>query len=392
MGKDPPAAGWQGLDFGWSERQEELYESIHAFARDRLGALLRQRESGAFPREAWDEMGQFGLLGLSVPAEYGGLDLDAVTTARCVEALGRGCPSTGLVFSAAAHLFAAVMPIVEHGSDAQKAALLPALASGRRIAANAITEAEAGSDVFALRARAIDDGDEIVLDGAKSYVTNGPVADVFVFYATRDPAHGFMGVGAFVIERDTPGLVVGERFATAGLRDSPISSIYCESCRVPQTARLGRAGQGAEVFTGSMLWERACLFAAYLGVMDRQLDAVVDYARQRRQFKRPIGKHQAVAHRIADMKLRLEAARLLLYRACWARDRGERAVMEIALAKLAVSEAAIHSALDAIQIHGGIGYTAESGVADALLDAIPSTIFSGTSEVQRNLVARELGL
>ncbi|MEM6931556.1 MAG: acyl-CoA dehydrogenase family protein, partial [Myxococcota bacterium] len=337
-------------------------------------------------------MGDFGLLGLSVPTEHGGLGLDAVTTARCVEALGRGCPSTGLVFSAAAHLFAAVMPIVEHGSDGQKAELLPRLASGECIAANAITEAEAGSDVFALRSTARTEGDGVVIDGAKSYVTNGPVADLYVFYATSDPSHGFMGVSAFAIPRDTPGLVVGKRFAKAGLHDSPISSIYCESCRVPETARIGRKGQGAKVFTDSMLWERACLFAAYLGVMERQLDATVAYAQQRRQFKRPIGKHQAVAHRIADMKLRLEAARLLLYRACWARDSGQTAVMEVALAKLAISEGAVQSALDAIQVHGGIGYTAESGVAEALLDAIPSTIFSGTSEVQRNLVARELGL
>ncbi|MBX2798082.1 MAG: acyl-CoA dehydrogenase family protein [Myxococcales bacterium] len=378
------------MDFSWSEQQRDLYASTLDFARSELRA---SPEVGAdFPRESWRRLGEMGLLGLCVPEDYGGMGLDAVTTARCVEALGRGCTDTGLVFSAAAHLFAAVMPIVEHGSEELKRRLLPKLASGEWIAANAITEAEAGSDVFALKATARPDGEHVVIDGAKSYVTNGPVADVFVFYATRDPAQGFMGVSAFVVHRDTPGLQVGRPIATMGLDSSPISSVYCEGCRVPLADRLGGDGRGAEVFTGSMLWERACLFAAYVGAMDRQLDEVVAHAQQRKQSRKPIGKHQAVSHRIADMLLRLEAARLLLYRACWSRDQGEAAVLEVALAKLAVSEAAVQSALDAIQIHGGMGYAREAGVERALRDAVPGTIFSGTSEVQRNLVARELGL
>lgn len=380
------------MNFSWSEQQEELYSSTLEFARSSLLDRSAGPESSTFPRDAWHRMGDVGLLGLSVPEAFGGMGLDSLTTARCVEALGRGSRDTGLVFSAAAHLFAGVMPIAEHGSDALRTELLPDLTSGARIAANAITEAEAGSDVFSLRTTARREGDVFVLDGVKSYVTNGPVADVFVVYATSNPSHGFMGVTAFAVDRDTPGLTVGQPFEKMGLHTSPISSVYLEACRIPAERCIGAVGRGAAVFTGSMLWERACLFAAYLGSMERRLEETIDYAKRRRQFGKALGKHQAVAHRIADMKLRLESSRMMLYRACWNRDQGRQCVMGVALAKLAVSEAAIASALDAIQVHGGMGYATEAGIEVGLRDAIGSTIFSGTSEIQRNLIARELGL
>jgi L-prolyl-PCP dehydrogenase len=373
------------MEFGWSEAQNDLYERTLAFARTQMNA---REEWGA----AWRRAGEFGLLGLSVPERHRGLGLDSLTTARAIEAFGRGCRDGGLVFSAAAHLFACAMPIVLHGDDALKARVLPRLASGEWVGANAITEAEAGSDVTALKTTATRDGSGYVLDGAKSYVTNGPRADVILVYAKTAPSDGYLGVTAFIVERGAVGLRVGEPFAKMGLESSPISSIYLDGCRVPAANRLGQEGEGAAIFAASMAWERSCLFAAYVGSMEWQLDECVAFAGQRRQFRRPIGKHQAIAHRIADMKLRLEGARLLLYRACWLRDRGHEATLEVALAKLAVSEAAIQSGLDAIQIHGGLGYMVESGVERALRDAVPATIFSGTSEIQRDLVARGLGL
>jgi alkylation response protein AidB-like acyl-CoA dehydrogenase len=245
---------------------------------------------------------------------------------------------------------------------------------------------------FALKSRAARDGDHYLLDGEKSYVTNAPVADVFVVYASTDPSAGYLGLSAFAVERGAPGLTVGAPFAKMGLTTSPIATIYLDQCRVPSGNRLGAEGAGAAAFTASMQWERACLFAGYLGSMQRQLERCAAYAAERRQFRRPIGKNQAVSHRIADMKLRLDAARLLLYRACWQHAQGGDASLEIALSKIAVSEAAIQAGLDAIHIHGGGGFMSETGIERALRDAIPSTIFSGTSEIQRDLVAARLVL
>ena len=381
------------MDFGWTAKEQELHDSIVSFARARLnqGVIEREREH-RFAREEWRLCGEFGLLGLSLPQEYGGLGLSALATARMIEAFGYGCEDAGLVFSAAAHLFACAMPIALHGREDARGRMLPRLANGTWIGANAITEAEAGSDAFALKTMAVRDGDVFVISGEKNYVTNGPVADVMVVYAITDPSHGYLGVSAFAVERATPGLSVGKPFSKMGLTTSPICSIYLDGCRVPAEHMLGDEGQGASVFADSMRWERACLFGSYIGSMDRQLARTIGYAKERRQFKKPIGKHQAIAHRIANMKLRLEAARLLLYRACWELDQGGDPTLAVSLAKLATSEAAIESSLDAIHIHGGAGVMTETGVERALRDAVPSTLFSGTSEIQRDLIARRLGL
>ena len=381
------------MDFGLTPEQQQLRDTIAAIARREVthDVIAHDREH-RFPRDAWGRLAAHGLAGLSVPSRWGGLGLDAVSTAVAFEALGEGCADMGLVFSTGAHLFAVAMPIAEGGDDLVRDRFLPGLAAGTTIGANAITEAEAGSDVFALRTRAVRDGEDYVLDGVKSYVTNGPVADVFLVYATVNPAWGMLGVTGFVVPRDTPGLVIGQPFEKMGLCTSPISSIYLDGCRVPATFRLGEEGDGASLFTRSMHWERACLFAGYVGAMQRQLGLAVEQARTRKQFKQPIGKQQAIRHRIVDMRLRLDAARLLLHRACWLRDQGHDATAEVSLAKIAISEAAVQSGLDLLQIFGGIGFSVEAGVERALRDALPSTIFSGTSEMQREIVARELGL
>lgn len=378
------------MEFGWSSTQQELYDRAVAFARDRLQPAAG--DGSAFVRDAWKLCGDFGLLGASVPERYGGLGLDALSTARLVEAFGRGCEDQGLLFSACAHLFACLMPIAERGEEPLKQRILPKLCSGEWIAANAITEAGAGSDVHALKTRAVRDGDRYRITGEKSYVTNGPVAEVFLVYASTAPENGYLGLTAFVVDRETPGLSVGKPFSKLGLRSSPISAVYLDDCVVPAAQRVGPEGAGAEVFRGSMHWERTCLFAGYVGGMERLLERTVQFARERKQFRKPIGRNQAISHRLADMKLRLESARLLLYRACWLMDQGQEAHIEVALAKIAISEAAVQAGIDAIQIHGGLGFMTETGIERALRDAVPSTIFSGTSEIQRDLVASRLGL
>lgn len=379
------------MDFGWTAEQQTRYDRALEFARTRLGKAAG--EGDAFPRDRWRALGEFGFLGLSAPVQHGGLGLGALETAHLAEALGRGCEDTGLVFSAFAHLFACVMPIAEHGSEALRAELLPRLCSGEWVGANAITEPEAGSDVHALKTRAVvgpDGGYE--LTGQKSYVTNGPEADVLLTYAVTNPKHGFMGLSAFAVLRGDAGVTLGKAFKKLGLETSPIAPVFYDAVRVPAARLVGAPGAGAKIFKSSMHWERACLFAAYVGVMERGLELTVKYARERRQFDRAIGKNQAISHRLADMKLRLEAARMLLYRACWMADQGQDASQAIAIAKVAISEWAVQSGLDCIQIHGGLGVISESGIDRLLRDAVPSTLFSGTSEIQRDLIARGLGL
>ena len=373
------------MDFAWSAEQQDLYDRAHRFAREGWGR-------GVDRDARWRLAGEFGLLGLCAPVAHGGMALDAVTTARVVEAVGRGSSDLGLLFSACAHLFAAVMPVATHGSEALRGEFVPRMCAGQWVGANAITESEAGSDVFAMKTRAARDGAAYRLDGAKSFVTNGPRADVVVTYAVTDPAHGYLGVSAFAVPRGTPGMTFGAPFHTTGLAGATMCPVYFEDSRVPAELRLGREGDGAAIFRASMAWERACLLAMYLGAMERQLDDVLAHVTRRRQFGKALGRHQAVAHRVADMKVRLESARWLLYRACWMKDAGLDASTAIAMAKLAVSEAAVASGLDAIRLFGGAGVVEGASLVTALADAVPALSFSGTSEIQRDLIARGMGL
>ncbi len=381
------------MDFSWTAAQKEFYDGVLRFARAELNDEVIARDRGhLFGAAEWKKCGEFGLLGLCIPEEYGGMGLDHLSTALALEALGRGCQDMGLAFAISAHLLAVARPIADGGDEALKRRLLPRLCSGEWIGANAITEAEAGSDAFSLKTRSERTGDTYRLTGTKSYASNGPVAHIFLVYAMTDPEKGYLGIDAFAVHRDLPGVTVGKPIDKMGLHGAPASSLYLENVEVTAADRVGRSGGGAELFTGSMLWERSCLFATYVGMMERQLELVASYAAERRQNRRPIGRNQAVSHKVANMKLRLESARLLLYRACWVRDQGQDGMLEVALAKVAISEAAVQNGVDAVQIFGAVGYSSELGVERMLRDAIPSTIFSGTSEVQRNLIASRLGL
>jgi alkylation response protein AidB-like acyl-CoA dehydrogenase len=348
--------------------------------------------TGHFTGKEWRTLGDLGLLGLCVPTRYGGGGLGALETAGMVEAFGRGCPSTGLVFAASAHLFACTVPITEFATDAVKERLLPGLCSGELVAGNAMTEDDAGSDISRLAVTATPVEGGYLLNGGKSFVSNGPAADVYVTYATTDPAAGHLGATGFVVERTAPGLTAGEPFDKLGLEACPAGTVTFERTFVPEEQVLGGEGMGGAIFQHSMGWERACLFAGYLGLMDRLIERCVTHVRSRRQFGRRIGDFQSVANRVVEMKLRLESARLLLYRACHQMDQGADAVLAVALSKLAVSEGALASAVDAVQIFGGRGYQREHGIEAYLRDTIPSTIFSGTSDIQRLLIAKELGL
>jgi hypothetical protein len=381
------------MDFALTEQQARLQQSAIEFARSQLDASsLEADRRETFDREGWRRCAAFGVIALPVPQEYGGLGLGLPELIAVMEGLGYGARDQGLLFAINAHLWTNTLPILTYGTDDQKRRYLRGLADGSLIGANAASEPDAGSDVFAMRTRAVRDGGTYVLTGTKTFVSNAPVADLFVAYATIDRALGPMGITAFIVERDTPGLIVGRQMEKMGLRTSPMAEVIFEGCRVPVGNRLGREGRGAEVFESSMEWERGCILANYLGLMRRQLETCIRHAQQRKQFGRAIGKFQSVANRIVDMKVRLETARPLVYKIGWLKARGEDAHLEAALAKLYVSEALVRSSLDAIQVFGGYGYMVEQGIERDLRDAVGSTIYSGTSEIQRNIIARRLGL
>jgi alkylation response protein AidB-like acyl-CoA dehydrogenase len=376
-----------------SAAQLELRDAAIDFAHKQLGHDAAQLdESGTFAAEAWRRCADYGVLGLPFPEAWGGQGESIEGTIAVMEGLGYGCRDHGLLFSINAHMWACTMPILQFGSDAQKERWLPELCSGRKIAANAASEPDSGSDVFSMRTRAVPDGDDYLLDGSKMFVTNAPVADLFVLYATLDPSYGAAGICCFVIEKGTAGLRVSRPIGKMGLRSSPMAEVSLEACRVPRANLLGQEGRGVPVFHSSMVWERACILAACVGAMARQLEECVAYARQRAQFGKPIGKYQAVANRIVDMKVRLDNSQMLVYRVGRLKQAGHSAEMESAIAKLYISEAHVASSLDALRVHGGYGYTSEYPYEREVRDALGGTLYSGTSDIQRNLIARALGL
>ena len=376
-----------------TEEPEQLRESAVAFARAALAHdVVAADASETFNHDAWRRCADFGVLAMPVPKEYGGLGLGLTSLLAVMEGLGYGTRDQGLLFSLNAHLWTNSIPILIYGTGAQRERYLPGLCDGTRIGANAASEPGAGSDIFAMRTRAVRDGDSYVLNGTKMFVTNAPVADLFVAYATIDPALGVTGITAFIIERETPGLTISRRLHKMGLRTSPMAEVIFEDCRIPLTQRLGREGRGVEVFECSMEWERGCILASCLGVMQRQLEECIRHARDRVQFGRPIGKNQSVANRIVDMKVRLETSRSLVRRIGELKDRNQPAMLEAAMAKLHVSQSFLQSSLDAVQIFGGYGYMSEQQIERDVRDAVGSSLYSGTSEIQRNIIARALGL
>jgi alkylation response protein AidB-like acyl-CoA dehydrogenase len=381
------------VEFSLSAEQLELKEAATAFARAKLNQdLAKREETGEFSYEAWQACAAFGIQGLPVPVELGGAGSDILTTVLVMEALGYGCQDNGLIFSLNAQMWSIELPLVKFGAPAQQQAYLPGLVSGELIGVHAMTEPESGSDAFSMRTRVERDGDDYVLNGTKLYITNAPVADVVLVFACHPGRAKMAGISAFFVEKGTPGFTVSRSLEKMGLRTSPMGEVVLDDCRIPAANRLGSEGAGMAIFNSSMAYERSCILASALGAMQRQLETSIEYARERKQFGQSIGKFQGVSDKVADMYLRLEAARLLVYQVAWLAQQGKPALIEAAAAKLFTSEAWVQSSLDAIQIHGAYGYMKEAGIERDLRDAVAGKIYSGTSEIQRVLISRLLGL
>jgi alkylation response protein AidB-like acyl-CoA dehydrogenase len=380
------------MDFAWTEDHLELRRGAVEFASRRLVEGVTERDrNGEFSRELWDACAEFGLQGLLAPVAAGGGGHGLDGAVAVLEGIGCGARDNGLVFSVASHLASCAHPLAAFGSAEQKEEWLPRLASGAAIGATGVTEPDSGSSALALATTATPDGDGWLINGSKTFVTNAPVADVFLVYA-RTGGPGFAGLTCFLLPRESAGLTVGPPMEKMGLRTSSIAQVYLEGCRVPAGAVVGGVGSGAMVFNQTMDVERLLVMAPAIGVMERLIERCVEHARQRIVGDVPIGKHQAISHRIADMEVALEASRLLLYRAAWLRERRGSATRESAMAKLAVSEAYVDCCRSAVQLFGGYGYMVDQELERELRDALATTLYVGTSEIQRNLIAGLRGL
>ena len=355
--------------------------------------IAERDESCIFWHQGWENAVDAGVLKLLVSPEYGGQGLDVVSALLWFEALGYSCNDAGLNFALACQVWT-MQPIIERfGNDEQKKKYLPGLVSGELQGAFTITEPESGSDTFSMGTTYTEGADDTyVLNGSKAYVTMAPEADVFIVFATKDPSLGSWGITTFLVDADTPGLTVSENRPKMGLRTTPFADLEFDGCVVPARNRVGPEGSGASIFSSAMEAERAFVLAAQIGSMERQLDDAVAFARERQQFGKPIGDFQAVSHRIANMKLRHENSRLLLYKAAALDQAGQPSMETAALAKIQASEASIDSSVDAILTHGARGYVTEYGVEQDLRNVAGGVVYGGTSDIQRNVVAHQLGL
>jgi hypothetical protein len=381
------------MDFSFTEEQISFKESVIRFAKQELNTGVLEREKKReFSWDGWKKCAEFGILGLPVPKKHNGLEQDILTCLLVMQGLGYACQDSGLLFAINSHMWTCEIPILTFGSDEQKEKYLPSLCKGTLIGGHAMTEPNSGSDAYSIVTKAVKNGNKYILNGIKTFISNAPIADILLVFAVTDKSKGFAGISAFIVEKNFPGFSVGKPLDKMGLKTSPTGEVILEDCEVPIENRLGKEGSGTAIFNAEMEWERSCLFACHLGAMERQLEACIKYARDRRQFGKPIGKFQSISHKIADMMARIELSRLILYKVAWMKTQGKKAPIESAIAKLYISESYVNSSLDAIQLHGGYGYMKEFGIERDLRDSIAGKIYSGTSEIQRNIIANWLGL
>jgi alkylation response protein AidB-like acyl-CoA dehydrogenase len=375
------------------ENGQALRESIIAYAREHLGRDLEARdERQEFDVHGWQGLGSLGIPGLFVPPCYGGRGASFFDTAQALAALGYGCADNGLIFAMNAHMWACAAAVLHFGNEPQKRKWLPGLCRGERIGAHAASERQAGSDISAIATTARFEGGRYLLNGRKIFVTNGPLADLLVVLAVLEGDPRAAGLTAFLVEKTSPGFSVERTVSKMGLRTAQMGEILLRDCEIPAENLLGDPGGGMAVFNRTMELERIFILAASIGSMERLVERCVRFARGRSQFGRRIGSYQMISSRIVDMKLRLETARALLDRAARLKDENRSAFLEAALVKLHLSESWVACCMDALQIHGGSGYLTETGIERELRDAMGSRFYSGTSEIQKVIIAGMLGV
>ncbi|MYL29374.1 MULTISPECIES: acyl-CoA dehydrogenase [Halobacillus] len=375
------------MNFTLTEEQEMLRKMVRDFSKNEVEPTAAERdEEERFDREIFDKMAELGLTGIPWPEEYGGIGSDFISYVIAVEELSRVCASTGVTLSA--HISLASWPIYTFGTEEQKKKFLTPLAAGEKLGAYALSEPGAGSDVSSMRTQAKLDGDSYVLNGSKVWITNGGVADTYVVFAKTNQDEGNRGISAFIVEKDTPGFSTGKKEKKLGIRSSPTTELIFEDCRIPKENLLGEEGQGFKIAMMTLDGGRNGIAAQAVGIAQGALDESVAYAKEREQFGKPIAALQGISFKLADMATEIEASRLLTYQAAYLESEGLPYSKASAMAKLFAGDTAMKVTTEAVQVHGGYGYTKDYPVERYMRDAKITQIYEGTQEIQRLVIGR----
>lgn len=376
----------------WSDEQQALRKSFHQWYEKFSVGHIEDDRNSIFSHDKWALVRKSGLLRLPFDEQWGGLGEGLLTTMYVLEDLGYGCRNGGLNFSVSTHIVSVGIPVQRFGSVDLKKRYMPNICDGASIGAHAITEPDAGSDAMSMGTTATATENYFVINGEKAFISNGPVADLFVVYARTGASQDFRGITAFAVERDTPGLSIGSPVEKMGLKTSPLCELTFDDCKVPKRNIIGRLGSGFFILEYVLAWEILCIFVMAAGEMQYRLERCIDHAKKRTQFGQPISAFQSISNKIVDAKIGLETSRKWLYDTAERHSNRENITTDLAIAKLLTSEANVASAMAAIQIFGGRGYMTEYGIEKDLRNAVAGTIYSGTSEMQRRRIATMLGL
>lgn len=378
-----------GICFELSEDHKMVQEMVKKLADEHIRPkAAHYDETREFPWDNVKKLSELGLMGVTVPEEYGGAGMDTMAYVLVIEELSRACATTGVITAVQNSL--GEYPLLKFGNEEQKKKYLPVLASGEKIAAYALTEPGSGSDAAGMKTTCRLEGDHWVLNGQKNWITNSTAAEVFIVYATKDPSMGHKGICCFIVEKSYEGFSIGKHEETMGVRASGTCPLAFDNVKVPKENLLGEEGRGFNIAMAALDTGRIGIAAQAVGIAQAALDEALKYSKEREQFNRPISQFQLVQEMLVNMAVKVEAARLLLYKAAMKRDSGARFTMEASMAKLYASEIAVQCALDAMQVHGGYGYSKEYPVERFLRDAKVTQIYEGTSEVQKLVIAKQL--
>lgn len=372
----------------FTEEQEMLRKMVRDFAKSEIAPFVEKMEQGEFPREILRKMGALGLMGIPVPQKYGGAEMDFISYILAINEISRVSATVGVILSV--HTSVCTNPILYFGTEAQKQKYIPKLASGEYLGAFCLTEANSGSDASSLKSRAVKDGNHYIINGSKMFITNGGEADVYIVFAATNPELRSKGISAFIVEKNTPGFIVGKDERKMGLHGSRTVQLTFENMRIPAENLLGTEGEGFKIAMANLDVGRIGIAAQALGIAEASLEAAADYANGRVQFGKPIAAQQGVAFKLADMATNVEAARLLIYRAASLKEHGQKCSFEASAAKLFASRTAVEAATEAVQIFGGYGYTEDYPVERYFRDAKITEIYEGTSEIQRIVISKQL--